>query len=351
MEFIKKHLTETTVQKFLYTLLLIGLLISLRDLMNVILLTFIFAYVFSSCQSAIQRFLFCRIAVPSKLITVSLYVSFAAGVVFVFQKYMPLLTNEMVELGKKISNFKVSDLDTPWGSHFGALFKELNIQQYLSEGVNVIFHNLSHVGEVGLQVFLAFLLSFFLLLEKDLVSAFGRKMTASKIGPIISFYLSIGHKFANSFGKMLQLQILISFINAILSIIMLQLLGFSQVFALGVMIFILGLIPVAGVVISFIPLTIIAFQLGGVTKVMWLLVMILVLHALESYVLNPKLMSMRSKLPVFLTFTTLIVAQHFLGTWGLLIGLPLVMFFLDIIGATNDAPPENKKRETSSDVQ
>ncbi len=33
------------------------------------------------------------------------------------------------------------------------------------------------------------------------------------------------------------------------------------------MIFVLGLIPVAGVIVSLIPLTVIAFNTGGITKV------------------------------------------------------------------------------------
>jgi HAE1 family hydrophobic/amphiphilic exporter-1 len=62
-----------------------------------------------------------------------------------------------------------------------------------------------------------------------------------------------------------------------------------------------------------IPLSIIAFKIGGIVKVIEVLVMIAVLHALESYVLNPKLMSMKTKLPVFLTFIILLIGEHLMG--------------------------------------
>jgi len=59
--------------------------------------------------------------------------------------------------------------------------------------------------------------------------------------------------------------------------------------------------------------------------------MIVILHTLEAYFLNPKLMSMKTKLPVFFTFVILIMAEHFMGVWGLLFGIPLFLFFLDFI--------------------
>jgi len=59
--------------------------------------------------------------------------------------------------------------------------------------------------------------------------------------------------------------------------------------------------------------------------------MIVALHALETYFLNPTLMSIKTKLPIFFTFIVLIMAEHFMGVWGLLFGIPLFLFFLDLI--------------------
>jgi predicted PurR-regulated permease PerM len=138
-------------------------------------------------------------------------------------------------------------------------------------------------------------------------------------------------KFAKSFGKVIQNQILISFINSVLSVIVLIILGFPYVLGLGAMIFILGMVPVAGVFISLVPLSIIAYTYGGLIEVIYILLLILVLHSLETYVLNPKLMSHTSKMPIFFTFLVLLISEHFFGTWGLIIGIPLTMFLLDML--------------------
>ncbi len=60
--------------------------------------------------------------------------------------------------------------------------------------------------------------------------------------------------------------------------------------------------------------------------------MICIVHAVETYILNPKLMSNRTKLPVCFVFIILLVGEHYLGVWGLLIGVPIFMFLMDILG-------------------
>ena len=157
-----------------------------------------------------------------------------------------------------------------------------------------------------------------------------------------------------SFGKVIQTQITISFINCVLSIIMLSILGFPQIFGLGFMIFVLGLIPVAGVIVSLIPLAIIAFTIGGFKMIIYILVLVAILHALESYILNPKLMSQKTKLPVFYTFVVLIVSEHILGIWGLIIGIPIFIFILDVLEVKNSdvitTPDPNTEGEYKDNI-
>lgn len=57
----------------------------------------------------------------------------------------------------------------------------------------------------------------------------------------------------------------------------------------------------------------------------------MIIHAIEAYVLNPKFMSSKTELPIFYTFLVLLVAEHFLGTWGLIVGVPIFTFLLDVI--------------------
>lgn len=63
--------------------------------------------------------------------------------------------------------------------------------------------------------------------------------------------------------------------------------------------------------------------------------------------LNPKLMSAKTELPIFFTFTVLIFSEHFFGIWGLIIGIPIFVFLLDILDVTNKEDRSKGPRENS----
>lgn len=102
------------------------------------------------------------------------------------------------------------------------------------------------------------------------------------------------------------------------------------------MIFMLSLIPVVGFVISLIPLCIIGYSIGGLEMTIYVLAMIAVLHFVEGYFLNPKLMSSKMNLPMFYTFIVLLFSEHYIGVWGLILGIPIFVFFLDILDITRE---------------
>lgn len=66
-------------------------------------------------------------------------------------------------------------------------------------------------------------------------------------------------------------------------------------------------------------------------KLLEVIIMICVLHAIEAYLLNPKLMSSKTNLPVSFTLIILLVGEHYLGVWGLLIGVPLFLFLMKLL--------------------
>jgi predicted PurR-regulated permease PerM len=206
----------------------------------------------------------------------------------------------------------------------------LNIESYIAAAGNLMLTGLMNIGKFGLNLVLALALSFLLLLEKKKIGRFGDVLGKSRIAFVYRHFMAFGLSFCRTFAKVMKVQITIAFVNAILSIIILACLGFPNIWGLGVMIFILGLVPVAGVIVSLIPLSIIAFNTGGIIKVIEVLIMVLFIHAVEAYILNPKLMSNRTSLPISFVFIILLVSEQYLHVWGLLIGVPLFIFVLAI---------------------
>ncbi|MDI5790646.1 AI-2E family transporter [Bacillus licheniformis] len=96
---------------------------------------------------------------------------------------------------------------------------------------------------------------------------------------------------------MLEAQFIIATINCALTTIALAIMGFLSFRPCRHGVF-LGLVPVAGVVLSLIPLSIIAYSIGGIAYIVSLVLVIMIVHAIEAYFLNPKLMSAKTELPI-----------------------------------------------------
>ena len=334
MDQIKQMFQKGSMQKLAVVAVLGIILYFVRDLFNMILLTFLFAYIIESVHMFVVKQVRKFMPIKDGIVIVLIYVLLIVTLVLVLYKYIPIAITQGTSMVKQIAKIDIKQTfgDNAVSNYAVEAIKNLDLQSYTTSAFDYSITFAKNVGTWSLNLFLAIVLSLFFVTEKTSIKKFLDKVDDSKIGIGWIYLKSIGRNFLNSFGKVIQAQLIIASVNAVLSAIALTAFGFPDVLVLGIMIFVLGLVPVAGVIISLIPLCMIAFQIGGVNKIIWVLAMVAILHALESYVLNPKLMSEKTKLPVFFTFMILIVAEHFMGTWGLLLGIPLFMFIMDLLG-------------------
>lgn len=331
MVFLKELIRKENTKRIFVFLLIIIFFYATREIINLELLTFLFTYLIYSMQEFILKNLRRVVPIKRKAITIILYTGLFVVIASVIYKYTPIIINQVVAIINQISDFKFDYSSNKITKYLFLMLKDIDIAKNLQAGSDYLLQLATNAGKFSFNIFIALILSLFFILEKEEILKFLSKFEKSKVGGVFDYFKYFGKNFLNSFAKVMQAQILIAFINGILSVISLWIMGFHQLLGLGIMIFFLGLIPVAGVIISIVPLSIIAFKIGGIMKVISVLVMIVVLHALEGYVLNPKFMSVNTKLPVFFTFVILIVSEHYMGIWGLLLGIPLFMFVLDLL--------------------
>lgn len=186
----------------------------------------------------------------------------------------------------------------------------------------------ARIGSLTFSLIVSMLLSFVIVVEKDDIVEFGKRVEDSKISFIYNYFMIFGGNFCKTFGKVMKVQLIIALVNSALSMIGLKFIGFEAIVPFGVMIFVLGLIPVAGVIISLFPLCIMAFNIGGIIKIVEVCIMVCVLHAIEAYILNPKLMSAKTRLPVCFVFIILLVANII---WEYGVSLWVYRFFIFIM--------------------
>ncbi len=335
MTTIKSIFARQLPRRLLILLAFAAVIYMLRGMVNMFLLTFIFSYL---GYTASNYFFSKAKIVNSKLlkaIIITIYLGILAIATSVLYRYIPVIISELKSIIFQATVFLNSTYENETLNYIISLIKDFKVTTYIGDNVDTLLKSITNIGKWGFDIFIAVILSLFFILEKTKISKFTSGFKNSKIGVIYEELSFFGNKFLQSFGKVIQTQITISFINCILSMVLLSILKFPQILGLGFMIFVLGLVPVAGVIISLIPLTIIAFNIGGFKMIVYILILIAILHALESYILNPKLMSQKTKLPVFYTFVVLIVSENLLGIWGLIIGIPIFMFILDVLEVKN----------------
>lgn len=88
-------------------------------------------------------------------------------------------------------------------------------------------------------------------------------------------------------------------------------------------------IPVAGCIISTFPIGFVALTEYGFMKLALVILMVFGVHVVEAYGLNPAIYSAHLRLHPLLVLTVLVVAEHSMGVWGLLLAVPITVFMLD----------------------
>jgi predicted PurR-regulated permease PerM len=118
-------------------------------------------------------------------------------------------------------------------------------------------------------------------------------------------------------------QLTIMLVNGALTLIGLLVIQVPFAFALGALATILYVVPIFGTILSSIPIVLLALTAGGVSKALLALGWILVIHALEAYVLNPKIMGDASKIHPVLIVLALVIGERTWGLVGALLAVPV----------------------------
>jgi len=329
MNTYQKFLANTWVRRVAVLATLVLVLWLARSLMSMILLTFIFSFLVTRRTRWTQR----RIHVKATYVVVPIYLLVVWGLYYVLTRYVPMIVVQSIKLVDSMEDFYNSKA-----------FDNNTVMQWFMQQANSMILNeqlkniagtvVTYVGNIGGMVFTAFmslLLSFFFTIGLDDIDSFGNSFLNSRFSWYFRDVKYLADKFINTFGVVMEAQILIAIVNTAITTVTLVFMHMPNVVSLAIMVFILSLIPVAGAIVSAVPLSLIAYTVGGWRDVITIIIMIVIIHALEAYVLNPKFMSTRTQLPIFVTFVVLMVAEHIWGTWGLIVGLPVFTFLLDML--------------------
>jgi predicted PurR-regulated permease PerM len=147
------------------------------------------------------------------------------------------------------------------------------------------------------------------------------------------------HAFGTVLGRAFEAQTIVALVNTLLSTITFVILGIPLIALLGTIVFFCSYIPIVGMMLSTLPAAVLAFKVGGFGLVLWLVVAIAIIHAIEAYALNPLIYGRHLRLHPLLVLAILMVAERLFGVWGLLLGVPVTAFVIKFV-IQGEAPPE-----------
>lgn len=326
--------------KWLTVFVIVAILFFLKNALNFLLLTFIFTYLGYTVYLKIFNLLPRKLQKP-KLLVFVMYSIVLLIIGITGYRYLPIAVQQFSAIIVQSFSFNIELYEDLIPPRIFGFIQNLDLQGILKNFGAKVLGATAGISAFLLQAFVAILLSFFFILEIDKIKAFSRSFRTSSTAVYFDQLVQFGQSFLNTFGIAIKVQIMISIINTVLSTIGFVILDFPNIIGLALMVFLLGLMPVIGVVISLVPLSIIAFQIGGTKYLIYMFAMIMVIHALESYFLNPKLYSITMKLPIFYTFIVLMVSEILFGAWGLVIGIPMFVFIVELIKGSDQKPMES----------
>ena len=402
-------LTKKAFKKIVAYVLLIVLLYVFRDFLGIFFLTFIFAYFFYSMATYMlskmrllwEKYESCAFLkkIPFWSLILCEYVVFLGIVVYVVSNIVPALKFEVTSLVEEFSFSQTADLELwaleplitwtekwayadSWSTKILHAFNDLKqatldklelidpddnlkLSYYVEtfgSDINLwelwkpVLEKLWAVWTVLSKVILALVLSFIFIIDRQKLGRYLGQMEESHFKFLYIEYKFLLEKVVKSFGVTFKAQWMIAFVNAVLTVVGLLIIGFvcrewelqtfPYILTFGLVVFIFGFVPVLWVILSSIPIMLIAYVSYSTPMVtLMVLVLIIVVHMVEAYYLNPKIVSRFLELPVSLTFIILLLSQHFFWLAWLLIWVSLFYFAMSLLQDFNWSLQYTKKRK------
>jgi predicted PurR-regulated permease PerM len=225
------------------------------------------------------------------------------------------------------------DVDSQWSPErsrrLGMLLQK-SIGGYVAGTVALITRLLGASTKVVVKALFSLVFSFMIMWDLPVMLA-GVRRLGSRQSRVRYAYNELAPFFADFgsvLGKAFEAQGAIALVNTSLTTLGLTLLSIPGVGFLSVVTLVCSFIPVAGVFISTLPMLILALSEAGAAKALAVIVMVILVHLIEAYVLNPQIYSAHLHLHPFLVLVVLYVAEHLYGVAGLLMAVPVSVYLL-----------------------
>ncbi len=219
-------------------------------------------------------------------------------------------------------------------------FSDANLSDLLPDVATLLVKAIGYLFTFGFALVLSVFFAFIIVWDIPKLTRTVGRLENSRVSDFYREIIPGLRSFGSLMGRAFQAQAIIAVMNTLLTLAALTIFDVENRAFLCTIVFICSFIPVAGVIMSSIPIALIALNQpdGGFMLALKMIAAIIVIHFVETTVLNPKVMGDMLKLHPLLVLIILVVGEHFFGVWGLLLGVPLSVYVFRYVILRKDAP-------------
>jgi predicted PurR-regulated permease PerM len=308
---------------------LLGLTIavSLSHLMMFVM-SFLFLYLISDFMTNdVRRYV---PLIPRALLFSILYVFVITLIVVLAYKVLPGIARALPDLANQVQQQTMKELKQASQAWNLTQFVDINeVRGALIQGstglLRYLMDSLPPLYKGFIQLIFALIINVFLYHDRERIA----QVLDRKPGSLMSFlYRFTGVRlqiFYYYFKRVMGGQIIISAINTLLSALVIIPLGLRHPYLMIAIVFLCGLFPIVGNLVSNSVLVITAFVSIGFWGAGVCLILLVTVHKLE-YFLNSRIIGGIVRLPMTITLGALIFFEVLLGIPGLILAIPLTLF-------------------------
>jgi predicted PurR-regulated permease PerM len=296
--------------------------------LTVLVISFLFLYFISDLMTVdIHRFM---PFLPRAALFSFLYTMVVLILILLSYKVVPMMLKNLPELSNQLRVQVVKDLriaNEKWNLPAYVNVDELkgSIVKAGADILHFLATSLTPLYKGFIQFLFALAINLFFYFESDKVEqAFTRNPNSlmTFLFQFAQMRLKIFHVY---FRYVMGGQVIIAFINTLISLVVIFGLHLSHPFLMVFVVFFCGLFPVVGNLMSNSVLTINAFVASGMWGTVLCLLMLVGVHKLE-YFLNSRIIGGIVHMPMAVSLGALIFCEVMLGIPGLILDMPLVLF-------------------------
>ncbi|GJQ11846.1 hypothetical protein GpartN1_g3637.t1 [Galdieria partita] len=234
------------------------------------------------------------------------------------------------------SSVSSSDAWTEERSRRLGILLQKSVKHHVAAAVSLTTKILRESTKILFKALVSLVFSFLIVWDLPKIARGVNSLKRSKIGPAFMEVAPHIGEFGVIFGKSFEAQLIIALSNTTLTSLGLMCLRIPGVGFLSFIVLIGSFIPVVGVFISTFPMIVVAISEYGIQKMASVVSMVIIVHLIEAYVLNPQIYSVHLKLHPLLVLIVLYISEHVAGVSGLILGVPVLVYLLRWLDCQED---------------